>query len=487
MSRHVALNALWNVGGALSSLLVGLVALPVLLHSLGEARLGVFTLALGLIGFSGLLDVGFGKALTQSVSTLLGQGRSRESVSALIWQVLLLLVAFGFFWLVVLWFCSEPLVGRVFKLHGELARETVLGLKALAVSLPFALVSTGAAGALEGLQRFRLVSTQRATLSILQFGLPALVSAFVPNLGWVIAALAASRMLGSLVWLRSLYRAMPHPTVQHQGSGDLRGLLHFGGWLSVSNLVGPLMVYADRFYLASVLPPAAVATYTVPYDTLFRATSLPTTAVAAVFPALAEAQSQPEKSGALVRMATSAMVSLMLPPMFAGLVFAKPLLSLWLGPDFAESSHLIFQILLVGVFVNSCANVPYALLQAHGRSDITAKIHIFELPLFVLVLVLFVKAWGIEGAAWAWSFRVTIDTVLLYLCSCWLFPAHRDDLVAGALAVLAATGALLLGVFIKAPIVLAALAALVLAGAVLQLRRLLALRWGRKAQVEKAS
>ena len=58
MSRKIARNALWNVAGTLASLAVGLVALPVLLHALGAARLGIFTLALGLIGFSGLLDLG---------------------------------------------------------------------------------------------------------------------------------------------------------------------------------------------------------------------------------------------------------------------------------------------------------------------------------------------------------------------------------------------------------------------------------------------
>lgn len=481
MSRHVALNALWNLGGALSSLAVGLISLPVLLHSLGEARLGVFTLALGLIGFSGLLDVGFGKALTQSVSTLLGNGRAKEAVAALVWRVVLLLLVFGLFWLAVLWSSSELLVAHALNLQGDLAKETVLGLRALAVSLPFALVSTGATGALEGLQQFRLVSTRRAALSVLQFGLPTLVSVFVANLGWVIAALAVSRMLGTVVWLQSLRRMMPRPTVS-QGSKELHGLLRFGGWLSVSNLVGPLMVYADRFYLASVLPPAVVATYTVPYDTLFRATSLPTTAVAAVFPALAEAQFKPEKSATLVKMATSAMISLMLPPMFLGLVFSRQLLSVWLGPVFAESAHQVFQILLVGVFVNSCANVPYALLQAHGRSDTTAKIHLLELPLFVVVLVLFVRYWGVEGAAWAWTFRVSIDTALLYLCSSWSLSAHRVALIDGALGVLAAGSALALGIWIKAPVLLAVLGAMILGGAALQLHRLAAMRNSPEAQ-----
>ena len=38
MSRKVAHNALWNVGGQLVTLGVGLMALPILLHALGAAH-----------------------------------------------------------------------------------------------------------------------------------------------------------------------------------------------------------------------------------------------------------------------------------------------------------------------------------------------------------------------------------------------------------------------------------------------------------------
>jgi O-antigen/teichoic acid export membrane protein len=114
MSRNVAKNALWNVGGQLASLSVGLVALPLLLHELGAARLGVFTLALGLIGFSGLFDLGLGRALTQTVSSSLGQGRSQGEVAALVSHVIGLLAAVGTLWTVALWWAAPFLVDRLF-------------------------------------------------------------------------------------------------------------------------------------------------------------------------------------------------------------------------------------------------------------------------------------------------------------------------------------------------------------------------------------
>jgi len=476
MSRQVARNAAWNVAGTLSSFAVGLVALPVLLHALGAARLGVFTLALGLIGFSGLLDLGLGRALTQSVSSALGRGRPREAVAALMWYVLRLLAGFGVIWLFVLWFLVPLVVQHLFNLQGELASETIFGLRAVALSIPFALVATGAMGSLEGLQEFRRVSTQRSVLTVLQFGLPTLLALWRPDVGWVIAALAASRAAGMVVWLYALHHVLPEPRDSRSHPDDLRHLLHFGGWLSVSNLVGPLMAYADRFYLASLFPPAMVAAYTVPYDALSRVTTLPMTAIGAVFPALAEAQARPESSATLLRAAVTALVALMLPPLLLAMIFAKPLLTFWLGKGFALSALPMFQMLILGVFVNSAAHVPYALLQAHGRSDLTAKLHLAELPLFAGLLVWAVSDWGLVGAALAWTLRVTIDTVLLYGSAMILQPALRRVLARGFGLVALASVALLVPLLTHDPRLLVPVALLALASCSFMLPRLY-LRW----------
>ena len=447
MSRRVALNAVWNLAGTLGSVISGLVALPILLHALGPARLGVFALALGLIGFSGLLDLGIGRALTQSVSSALGRGRPREAVAALVWHVLRMLAGFGLPWLAALWLLVPLLVHSLFNLNGDLAAETIFGLRAVALSMPFALVATGAMGSLEGLQEFRRASTRRAMLSVVQFGLPVLAVFWRHDVGWVIAALAASRVVSMGVWLRALHQVLPAPRGARSEPEDIRHLLRFGGWLSVSNVIGPLMVYADRFYLASLFPPASVAYYSVPYDALLRLTSLPITAVGAMFPALAEAQANPASSIQLLRASLFALVALMLPPLLIMMILAKPLLVLWLGQSFALSALPVFQILVLGLFLNGAAQIPYALLQAHGRSDITAKLHLLEMPVFAGLLVWGVSMWGVVGAAIAWTLRVMLDSGLLFAWAMWHQRSQRRVLGEGMGLVLLAGAALSLPLF----------------------------------------
>ncbi len=60
-------NALLNLVGQGSPLLVALIAIPLLIKGLGTDRFGVLTLAWIVVGYFGLFDLGLGRALTKMV------------------------------------------------------------------------------------------------------------------------------------------------------------------------------------------------------------------------------------------------------------------------------------------------------------------------------------------------------------------------------------------------------------------------------------
>lgn len=42
---------------------------------------------------------------------------------------------------------------------------------------------------------------------------------------------------------------------------------------------------------------------------------------------------------------------------------------------------------------------PFALIQRKGKFHITARFHLFELPLYIVLLIYSIRIYGIEGAA----------------------------------------------------------------------------------------
>jgi O-antigen/teichoic acid export membrane protein len=92
---------------------------------------------------------------------------------------------------------------------------------------------------------------------------------------------------------------------------------------------------------------------------------------------------------------------------------------------------MVLRWLAVGVFINCFARLPFAALQAAGRPDLTAKLHLGELPVYLLALWSLTTAYGIVGTAAAWTLRIVADTLLLYLMGFWKIDALRPQLGRG--------------------------------------------------------
>jgi O-antigen/teichoic acid export membrane protein len=207
-------------------------------------------------------------------------------------------------------------------------------------------------------------------------------------------------------------------------------LFREGGWLTVSNIVGPMMVTFDRFAIASLVSLAAASYYFVPQEVSLRLLVIPSAIATTIFPMLARIDRQGTDRRRITHGAVQAVAASCLPVCAIIAAFASPLLSLWMGARFAAESAVVAACLASGLFANCCAQVPFAWIQAAGRSDVTGKLHLLQLPIYAVLLLVLVTHFGIVGAAVAWSARATADAALLYAASARLFP---DDALAPAM------------------------------------------------------
>jgi O-antigen/teichoic acid export membrane protein len=94
--------------------------------------------------------------------------------------------------------------------------------------------------------------------------------------------------------------------------------------------------------------------------------------------------------------------------------YARPFLRLWLGPEFAQRSTLVFQILAVGFLITSLAGIPFNYLQGIGRVAMATKIQALELALYVPLAWGLIKLWGLAGAALALTIKSILITILYF-------------------------------------------------------------------------
>lgn len=414
--RLLARNTIWSLLGSGAPMLVAVVCIPILIRTLGKDRFGVLTLAWGLIGYASLFDLGLGRALTQLVAQKLGAGKDLE-IPSVAWTSLLLMLVLGIAGTVSVMLVSPWLVARGLNVAGGLQTETVQSFRLLGLSIPFVITTAGLRGLLEAHQRFRLINALRIPMGIFTFAGPMLMLPFSKSLVPVVATLVVGRIVAWAAHLLLCLRVLPafRGSIGWENSA-VGPLLRFGGWMTVTNVVGPLMVTLDRFLIGAQVSMAAVAYYATPYEVITKFWLFPGSLMAVMFPAFSAGYVQnQERTALLFGRSVKALFLVLFPIMLCAVALAQDVLKLWLGADFAQHSFRVFQWLAVGVFINSLALVPFTLLQAMGRPDLTAKLHLAELPLYLGLLWWMIGAHGIEGAAIAWTLRVTVDALLMFV------------------------------------------------------------------------
>lgn len=413
--KSMARNAAWNIAGQTAPIAVALLAVPLLIGQLGIERFGFLSLAWVLIGYAGLFDFGLGRAITRVVALHLGAGNRDCAVLAGrtgTWVMLALGCLIG----VVLFTTAQLLVDRLLKMPVALRDESLTSLRWLAFSMPIVLLTTALRGVLEAGQEFQRLNVIRMIMGVLSYLGPLLVSMFWPRLDAVVLAVILMRLLGAWLHLRACKQPFG-PMLQFSKPDRvvLGGLFALGGWMSVSNIVGPLLTYLDRFVIAQSLSIEQVAYYATPYDLITRTLVLPFALMAVVFPAMASKAVQPSELGRLYSTSVRMLWVMMWPICFSALVLADEVLDLWLGSSFADAGAPVMQVLAVGVFFNVLAQAPANLIQASGSPKWMALLHLVELPLFVWLLWIVVQDYGIRGAALAWAARAAVDALMLYL------------------------------------------------------------------------
>lgn len=437
----LARNAVLNLIGQLAPMLVGIITIPLLIRHLGIDRFAVITIAWMLIGYFSLFDFGLGRALTQIVAEKLGRNRVEE-IPAIFWTSMSLMLVFSVLGALIIAFSAPVLVHSVLKVPVPLQSETVAALFIMAGSVPFVVMTTACSGMLSAYHRFGILNAIRIPMGIYIFAAPLMILPFSSHMVPIIGVLLIGRVITFLIHLVACLWVEPGLRNGLMLDKSIMGrLFSFGGWMSVSNILGPFMVYFDRFLIGSMISLTAVAYYTTPYEFVTKLWIIPGALLTVLFPAFASTYAEnPSHTAELFHRAVKFQLLGIFPIVFIIVAYAQQGLSLWLGAEFADNSYRVLQFLAIGVFVNCLAQVPFSFIQGIGKPDITSKLHIAELIVYIPVLWMLTSSFGITGAAVAWSARVLLDTVLLfYVSRRFFFPASGISTMTRTCALIAVT------------------------------------------------
>lgn len=412
--RLLARGAIWNFIGLGAPLLVGIFTIPLLLSGMGTERFGLLTIIWMGVGYFSLFDMGVGRALTKLVAERLNSEEAGH-LGSLIWTAMFLIFLLGLVGTFIILLFASPLINHVFNIELNMQGEALTAFRLLGIGLPVVTLTSALIGLLEAHHRFRAITIIRVPLGVATFLAPLISLQFTTSLVWATVALMFARMIAFVAFFLAAANVQGElnkfrkPVLK-----QMKPLFHFGGWLTVTNIISPVMVYFDRFFIGAAMSMTAVAYYAAPYSVLARIQVLPTSILGVLFPAMATVIAlDRQRLPRFFEKAAITLILLMAPTMSFFFLLGPEALELWLGEEFRFAATPVVHWLALGWLVNTLARPASTILQSAGRPDLTAKVHMIEIIPYLLALWLLIEKFGIAGAAAAWFLRVLVDAIIL--------------------------------------------------------------------------
>lgn len=416
------IDSIYNLIGLGLPLLFALFSIPIIISHMGDANFGLLTLVWAVVSYFGLFDLGLGRALTQQLAIAIES--EPEAVPKIIGTSIIILLTLGSIAGLIMFSITSWSVDLINDVPNK--KIAINSMYYMAIAMPAIVLTSGFRGILEANHRFGLINVIRIPMGVMTFCGPlVMVLFFSSRLDYITAVLSIGRILACVIHFYFAARCMPVKVNDFKLDGNIaKSLCSTGGWITISNIISPLMGYADRFLIGLLVSASAVAYYTTPQEMVTKIWIIPGAITSVIFPLFAALSvSDEEKKSNLFVNSIGLLFFITLPLCAFIFCFSHDLLSMWLSDDFALKSNLLLMVFSFGIFINCLAHIPYTYIQSVGKANSTALIHMLEFPFYMVALWFSAKSYGSIGVVITWLVRVMIDTALMYFIS---FELIRD-------------------------------------------------------------
>jgi O-antigen/teichoic acid export membrane protein len=396
-------NIAWNLSAFVWLSLLVVFVTPFMVHRMGLDVFGLWAIITASNAYLAAMDFGLGNALIRFLAAENERG-DRRALESYLRSGASLQVIQGGLAAVALWILAGPMAHHWLQVPPGLVGETVISIRisSLAVFLGFAGLSYAAVPS--ALHRFDLLALRTILVLTVQYLLVVLVLVLGGGLREVVLVYVVGTA-GVLAYLVGVSRRLL-PRVNllpgwHPES--VRTLLRFGRMKFPAQISVTLIQQLDRVVLGVLLPVAQVSFYAVPARVSLRVGQVAETIASPIYPAVAshltggrvnDLRRQYRYGTRMVAVAAGGALAVL-----GGL--AEPVLRVWMGPDFAQTSVWPLRILLLAYSAGAFFTLPSVAADAAVHPGIPASFMVAGSLLHAALIWFAVARWGIVGAALA--------------------------------------------------------------------------------------
>jgi O-antigen/teichoic acid export membrane protein len=184
----------------------------------------------------------------------------------------------------------------------------------------------------------------------------------------------------------------------------------------LSKLSALFSTYLVRFILAYFLTPAAVTLYVVPNKLLGAVGGVLSSGANSLFPFISTLHARSDKPGirkSFIK-ATGVFTGIAVPAFLFLSLFSKPVLTIWMGAEFAEKTWLLLSITSISSLIASASTIPNLVILGMGNSRLIAVFSVISIILYLIFLPWLTVQFGLIGSAAALLLNSVISIAVVF-------------------------------------------------------------------------
>ena len=365
--------------------------------------------------YFGILDLGVKPTLVRHISHYNAKKRYKD-INAVISSAFVIFLGAG-----LLAGAGMVILGhfapQLFHIQGDLApaTRTSAWIVGVMLFLNFPLSAIGG-GVLSGLQRYDLGRT--SSIFSTTSGAIAIVYLLTHGYG-LIAVVFADQITNLLSWILSVIfakRIAPYIKLSFKliRKKVFKEIFKFSGYVFLNEIAAQTIYYADRIVIGIFLGVAPIVFYEAAYKLYRTSTRIPLLLVSAIMPASSElhAQNRRQDLKRLYLYSTKYVTAFFLMIVIPLIIFARPVLIVWVGKDFAGSAIYI-QLFLLYVFFTLNHSSAAQILVGMGKVKQIAQYQVIIAIANLALSIILVKKIGLLG--------VILGTTIPFILMEWFY------------------------------------------------------------------
>ena len=393
---------------------IAFISTPIIVHSLGNSKYGIWSLAISVTGYYGILDFGIRSAITKYFAQFSAADESKKCNQLISTYIVL------YFFISIIIFLIATIIAiystDLFKIDENFKPEIFAVVMITGGNLSLSFVFKTFSAVIVALRRSEIISFFEGFFGIIRtvIIIALLKSGFsLIEMAWVVLICDLMTNVSLLVYA---YRLFPDLKVNKNNfsKGMIKETLAFAYHNFIFHMSTIVTARLDQILIGVLLKVDLIVYYAIAESLLSYIGKMPKGIITAILPFASYFNSKSNKKMLefLTYIVTKYMLTIMLFGLFGCFEFGSQVIYFWMGEGF-EESWLILLILMISSVITQTYSVLGRTLAGIGIVKEFSTISICDVVLNLLFSVILIKIYGLIGVASATLLSTFITRVII--------------------------------------------------------------------------